>query len=65
MVKLEALLCSSSCSSATASKYKVSQLLGDSEQVFGEFNYQNGLCGPDGRCGANELSRPRATGLMS
>lgn len=55
MVKLKALLHGALFSSAMASKYKFSQLLGDSEQVFWEFNYQNGLCGHRGCCGANEL----------
>lgn len=54
MVKLKALLLGALFSSATASKYKFSQLLSDSEQVFWEFNYRNGLCGHRGCCGVNE-----------
>lgn len=59
MVKWKALWRGALFSSATASKYKFSQLLGDSEQVFWEFNYQNSLCGHPGRCGANELEWSR------
>lgn len=59
MVKRKALLCGALFSSAMASKYKFSQLSGDSEQVFWEFNYQNGLCGHRGHSGANELELPR------
>ena len=55
MVKPKALLHGVLFSSAMASTYKFSQLSGDSEQVFWEFNYQNGLCGHRGCWGANEL----------
>lgn len=44
LVKLKALL-HAALVSAAGSKYKFSSLLGDSEQVFWEFNYQNGLYG--------------------
>lgn len=52
---MKALLCGALFSSATSPKYKFSQLFGDSEQVFWEFNYLNGLCGHCGHSGANEL----------
>lgn len=65
MVKLKSVLAAALVCTAAVSKRKLSSLLGDSEQVFWKFNYQNGLYGTYYCHGANNLELSKSRGLMS